>query len=114
MGMDLTVYVGPFLEVVDCDEDVWDELFEDIEELLHEGRGEAGNEECSKYLIPNCDVDGIERQMCFREHDDLPVISLTPAEVQRELDCFKEHCSPLLALQGHDVVFRWGVVCDVS
>lgn len=111
MSMDLRVYVGPYIEA----DGVSDEIIDRYESLLCSGRGELGVGEARKYLIPNCELAGVNRQMSFDRHDEPPVFEIDDCD--RERTALRNIAEPFLESvrkNGGTAVTRWGVVCGVS
>jgi hypothetical protein len=109
--MNLSVYVGPYIEAWNFDE----ELIYEHESIVYDGRGELGSYEVRKYLIPNRKLPGVDRQMSFSKNDDMPVFAI-PA-ISHEIARFEEMARPftsaVLAAEG-ECRITWGVVCGMN
>lgn len=110
MSMHLTVYVGPYLVVPKNSKfnlDDWCEAF-------CSGRGESGYTEDGWYLIPNRDVDGIDRVMSFDRYSDNDTVTSIDLGAQvYEMSAMRQLAAKLIAwCNENNVPFRveWGVV----
>lgn len=111
MSINLTVYVGPYLEVPST---VKDDLVWGLEDLLVCGRGEArfSDHDDHRYLIPNVVVPGIARETAFERHGPTPALELR--NQAQELSTFAVFARDAIeAIQASGVTCRvtWGVVC---
>lgn len=108
MSMNLSVYVGPYLEVVD-ESFVWDEF----ENIVTNGRMEAGTDDPTLILIPNTAVPGIDRQTIFERCSDCPIVSLWPGDITVEQVRFRNFADQIVKAcknQKITVALRWGIV----
>jgi len=64
MGMSMSVYVGPYLQV-EIPDDKIDDLLDKYQKLVQDGRGESGGNDADLYLIPNVDLPDVSRPMTF-------------------------------------------------
>ena len=112
MSMHVSVYVGPYLRVKGMKR----EDIEKYEHILTDGIGEAGTSGDSLYLIPNCDVPGITRQLSFSQHDyPSPIADF---EQRDETDCFMAFAltNEFIAEATRSrakIEVQWGIVCGV-
>lgn len=109
MSTNLTVYVGPYLQV----HKIFD--YTDFDSLLTDGRGEAGVYEKDWCLIPNQRIPGIpERQTDFDRYADTErVIGITEHRVKLEREAFEKWIeTPLQKIkeEGLQYTVGWGVV----
>ena len=106
MSMEFSVYVGPYLKVTGVDR----RCIEPFEHILRDGRMEAGVDDEDLYLIPNCHVVGIERQVEFDRHSDLPVVPIY--DIISEKRDFASLCQPFVdALpEKSSALLQWGLV----
>lgn len=115
MSMNLTVYVGPYLRVVNCPDD----LVYKYESVVCDGRGELYTEDPDDvtYVVPNCDLPGVTRQLQFSRDDDMPVIDIDDMDREKEMDAFRSVAWAFIdeaEAAGASVETRWGVVCCSS
>ena len=106
MSMDFSVYVGPYLRVTGVDR----RCIEPFEHILRDGRMEAGVDDEDLYLIPNCRVVGIDRQVEFDRHSVSPVF---PTDETRE-ECWA-FCSMVYPFVESlkppaSVSYHWGIM----
>lgn len=112
MSMNLSVYVGPYLEVSGVDM----ELIEEFEHCVTDGRGELSWDEGMEVLIPNVKLPGVSRQMSFDKYSDMPAIGIDFSDQDRERVAFAaltEEFQKTVRDNGGLVVMRWGVVCGM-
>lgn len=114
MGMSMSVYVGPYLKV-EVPDDKIDDLLDEFQDLVQDGRGESGENDADLYLIPNQDLPGVSRPMSFDRHegDYKPIEFRSITEHVEECEAFTELVCPLLQeLRENGFEFRecWGVV----
>ena len=109
MGMDLTVYVGPYLSVPrdsGFDWMLWDSV-------VCDGRGEAGVGEPDLILIPNRKLEGIEREMHVDRHGEQQMAQINPATIVKETAAFSRLASEVIQWcdnRGIEISEAWGVV----
>jgi hypothetical protein len=92
MSMNLSVYVGPYLEV----DRAFDFYANGFDSLLADGRMEAAEEGEPLRLIPNCDVPGITRQTAWDRYSDMPVLAVGSEMIIAEKASFRELAAPVL------------------
>lgn len=115
MSMNLSVYVGPYLEIPDGDDD----LYWDHDDIVTDGRGEAAKDAEPLYLIPNREIPCVTREMSFDRHDEYLVVPIVDRDVDGlllEMDAFRDMAKPYLdALteSGGTFQLKWGIVCGV-
>jgi hypothetical protein len=116
MGMDFSVYVGPYMTAWADPELELQRLIEKYEGVLCEGRGELRSGETVRHLIPNYRVS--DRQQQFSRREDMPVVSITQDVMDKEIRRFKLHterfASDLKELNQYEYSIHWGVVCQES
>jgi|GEM_PF-2880209 len=107
MGMNLSVYVGPYFIIAKESCFRW----MDWENVLCDGRGEAGVDESDLILIPNRKLDGVERPMHI--DGEQGTIQINPAMIVKETAAFVRladevirHCDDRLI----EIREAWGVV----
>lgn len=109
MGMNLTVYVGPYLSVPKdsgFDWMLWDSV-------VCDGRGEAGDGEPNLILIPNRKLEGVERAMSVDLHGTHPITQINPAAIVKESAAFSRLASEVIQWcdnHGIEIHEAWGVV----
>src|ERR1019366_9980434 len=104
MSMHVHIYVGPYLEVTDLE----DEVIWDLEDVLTNARGEAGVDETTRYLVPNRKVPGIERELEFSEQDcPSPVNSVNQIMENRHFMNYSQSAVETLKSAGAEVVHCW-------
>jgi hypothetical protein len=109
MSMDLSVYIGPYLEV----DRAFDFYADGFDSLLADGRMEAAEEGEPLRLIPGCEVPGIERQTEWDRYSDMPVLAIGSLQVEDEKAAFGRLISPVLTHCNQrkiPVKLCWGVV----
>jgi hypothetical protein len=107
MSMNLSIYVGPYLEVAPSFE------WYDWENVVTDGRMEAREtgEQC--FLIPNVNLPGIERRMSWERTDETPVVEMSEHCRDREIAAFAVLIVKLLKhMDAHCLQWsiKWGVV----
>lgn len=113
MSMYLTTYVGPYFKVVDLTLNIE----ERHEAIVSDGRGELFVDDCCDYLVPNCKLPGVTRQMRFSRDTEMPVIEITADERFDEIEAFAIKAAAFIAdckASGIGVECYWGVVCGYS
>lgn len=106
MSMSFSYYVGPYFTIsrdVDFDFEKW-------EDLLTEGRGEAGVREEIRILIPNYKLN---RNCTFDQWGENEMLSVTPALLEKEKAAFSQKAADFLkecAANNIEVKDGWGVV----
>lgn len=110
MSMHLSIYVGPYLivpKVTKVKLDKWTDV-------VHCGRGELTTTDDEWYLVPNCELPGVERKMTFDYCDEeCAPLAISPGDHESEIDAMKGVCSELIEwLEKNHMpyVMRWGVV----
>ena len=109
MGIDLTVYVGPYLIVSKDSGFDWTEW----DSVVCDGRGEAGVGEPNLILIPNRKLDGIERELRVDRHGEQQMAQINPAIIVRETAAFSRLASEVIQwcddreIEIHEA---WGIV----
>ena len=109
MGMDLTVYVGPYFIVPKAGDFPW----MDWDTVICDGRGEAGVDEPDLILIPNRKLDGIERQMHVDRHGEQQLSQINPATIVKETAAFVRLADEVIRYcddRGIEIKEAWGVV----
>lgn len=105
--MGLTTYIGPFLEVP------YDFDYYQFENLVSDGRGEAGVGEDKRILIPNQKLAGIDRKMVVDPTGEQQVSKLSVLATVVESDKFSQLIEPVTIHcnnKGIEFEFYWGVV----
>ena len=107
MSISLHVYVGPYIEVWNCPQ----ELIEKYDNILSDGRGESGASEARTFLIPNVDLKGVKRQLSWDRHSEcnpteIPAIS---HECCRFDDLIRGFKTDVFEANG-EFLTHWGVV----
>ena len=107
MSMQLNIYVGPYL--------VLPKTFEwyDWDQIVIDGRFEAGTDDEYLYLVPNVKLTGIDRQLLFERGEDTPVLIITEAMISRETEAMFALADPILqhCKQANvPIRIRWGIV----
>ena len=108
MRMNLSIYVGPYLEV----ENTFD-IANFGYPLVSDGRMEAAEPGEPLRLIPNQTLPGVTRQMSFDRHSDTPVVEITEADMGAEKVLFFNLAKPVCAYcreRGIHVRLKWGIV----
>ena len=109
MGMDLTVYVGPFFIVAKSSGFDWMEW----EPVLCDGRGESDCDEPDWILIPNKKLVGIEREMRIDRHGEQQMAHINPATIVKETAAFVRLAKEVIRYcddRGIQIKEAWGVV----
>lgn len=107
MSMSFSYYVGPYFIIsrdVDFDCEKW-------EDLLTDGRGEAGVREEIRILIPNYKLDRVSYFDQWTGEDE--VISVTPPLLEKEKAAFRQKAADFLkecVANNVEVKEGWGVV----
>lgn len=107
MSVDYSVYVGPYL-VVPSDFVWWK-----WESVVADGRGMAGVDEDSLILVPNTNLDGVQRQLRFDCYEEGAAVHINPAMLVRESAKFEKLTAELRAhLEEEGIEYHegWGVV----
>lgn len=110
MSMNLSVYVGPYIQCENLDH----EMIEDWEHIVIDGRGEAGVDESTTYLIPNVKIPGINRPMTFAKGCESIVMELN--RQGHELVYFQLAATDFInaaAKSGATCSMRCGIVCGI-
>lgn len=115
MSMYLTTYVGPYFKVHGLPQS----LLERHEAIVTDCRGElfSDNPVGVTYLVPNCQLTGVTRQMRFSRDDEMPVVEITAEVIADEMRSFAIEAEKFLVdcnAAGIDVIRYWGIVCDYS
>lgn len=107
MSSQLHVYVGPYIETSVPREDI-----EDFEDILMVAMCSCDIEH-PHAVIPNTDVEGIDREVVFaRGEENPPITEIDKPEL--ELSLFRVHAQRFVDYAvgvGATVEFKWGVVC---
>lgn len=105
--MNLTTYIGPFI-TVPRGFDWW--KFDDI---IAEGRGEAGVGDAEMVLIPNQKLEGVDRSMRVDRTGDQEMCQINPAMIVKETAAFMRLAKPLIKYcDDCEIEIRegWGIV----
>jgi hypothetical protein len=107
MGMDLTTYIGPYLIVPKgfdwCE---WDNI-------VCDGRGEAGVGEDRVILVPNQKLEGVTRSMRVDRTGEQEQTQINPAMIVRETAAFVRLAKPVIDwCDERDIEIHeaWGIV----
>lgn len=108
MGMELSIYFGPFITTAkDFEWERW-------ESLVIDGRMEAGIDDDCLILIPNAPLEGITRSMeISRTGGEFGVCRCTPAMIVREQAAFARLAAPIWKhCDENDITIYegWGIV----
>ena len=109
MSMNLSIYVGPYLEV----EKTFDLYGFGFDSRLSDGRMQAAGEDEPWILILSDAMPGVERQMHWGRYDDDAVASLLPGTIAEEINRFSEVAKGILnycAVREIAATVKWGVV----
>lgn len=112
MSMNLTTYVGPYFKVHDLPL-----LIEDRHQnIVTCGRGQLffSNRDRVTYLVPNCQLSGVTRQMRFSHDTEMPVIEITADTRADEIESLAIGASAFIVdCNASDIAVEryWGVVC---
>lgn len=107
MGMSLTTYVGPYL-IVPRGFEWWK-----FDNIVADGRGEAGVGENVVILVPNQELEGVTRPMRVDRTGDQEMCQINPAMIVRETSAFIRLAKPVLQYcddYGIEIQEGWGVV----
>jgi len=107
MGMSFTTYVGPYL-TVPRGFDWWE--FEDI---IVDGRGEAGVGEDVMVLVPNKKLEGVERSMRVDRTGEQEMCQINPETIVKETVALVRLAEPVFKYcDDYDIEIHegWGVV----
>jgi hypothetical protein len=112
MGLNLSVYVGPYLEVTGGSNARL--LLESFDDVLTDGRGENGSGQHELILIPNQDIG---RQASFDKYEEIiQPIAIAASKVQLELEYMRDMANTFIAAHestGGKCEVLWGVVCGM-
>jgi len=107
MSMNLSTYVGPYIQAPKTfDWYSWDTVVSD-------GRMEGGTDDEFLYLIPNKQLEGVERPTVIDRFMDAPVIQITHHQMVKEVAAFAALASELLEhfdKTGIKAELKWGIV----
>lgn len=109
MGISLTVYIGPYFIIPKDSGFDW----YDWDAFVCDGRGEAGVGESDLILIPNRDLDGIDRDMHVDRLGQQQVVNINPATIVRECGAFARMAGEVIKhCDDHGIEIRqaWGIV----
>lgn len=110
MSMNLTVYVGPYLECNNLDDEIW----YDHEHLVTDAIGEGYCPDGLTFLIANRPIPGIDRQLSFDSQDyPEPIELLDQINEQCRFLNFVESFMEVARKSGATVNIRWGIVCGI-
>ena len=121
MGMTFSVYVGPYVKACGARNGNERELLDSFEDILQEGRGEAGvyrSDDNSLYAIPSAEImeQGFGRQFTASESGESPVAVLEK-EVRRDIEMMGNLANTFIAAVescGGKCEVLWGVVCKMA
>ena len=107
MSMQLSIYVGPYLVLPK------DFQWYDWDQIVTDGRYEAGTDDEHLHLVPNVPLPGIDRLLRFSRYDETPVLPLADSDIQKELYEFRQLTALLRAKCYERKVpceMLWGIV----
>jgi hypothetical protein len=107
--MDYSIYVGPYLTIVNPKGFDW----MDWADTVCDGQMEAGDKK-TLTLIPNVKLEGVDRQMRFGRHEGADaVVQINPAMIVKETGAFSKLVQPIEDWcddNGVECRLAWGVV----
>ena len=107
MSMQLSIYVGPYLVLPK------NVAWYDWDQIVTDGRFEAGTDDEHLYLVPNVKLPGIDRQLRFERGEDTPVVPIDSVSLVKELAAFTNLAEPLIRhCWAKNIIgtMQWGIV----
>lgn len=116
MSLNFSVYVGPYLVAYGTKGQVERDILEQFDDVLIDGRWEAGCDDDRLYVIPN--DERIYRETTWdRSNSDSIPCNVTPHQIMREMRQMTDVAEKFIAAieaAGGTCNIQWGVVCCES